>query len=145
MVLSGDGKKSLAPHSPLAKLSAENLRQTVNRIMGVLSEVSRLSNSRVRGETEAEVHKLADIACEIAVQFGVHPAQLHLSIPHRGAQIQIGDEFHDCEDGDVDRGMICPVDLVTFPGLARIGDGRSEMSSKQIITPCEIYPNEQHS
>lgn len=144
-VLTGGGKRNPAPDSPLAKLSADNVQQTVDRILAVLYEVSRLSNSLVRSEVEDEIHKIANIARELALQFGVHKAQLRLSVPHRGTQIQIGDEFHDCEDGDFQRGMICRVDLVTFPGLERIGDGRSDMKSKQIITPCEIYPNQQHS
>lgn len=145
MVVTGGGNSDPAPDSPLAKLSADNVQQTVDRIMGVLSEVSRLSNSNVRSDVEDETHKMANLARNIALQFGVHTAQLRLSVPHRGAQIQIGEEFHDCEDGDFHRGTICLVDLVTFPGLERIGDGRSDMSSKQIITPCEIYPGGQHS
>lgn len=113
--------------------------------MGILSEVSMLSNSNIRSDVEDETHKMANLAHEIALQFGVHTAQLRLSAPLHGAQVQIGEEFHDCEDGDFSRGTLCLVDLVTFPGLERIGDGRSNMSSKQIITPCEIYPGGQHS
>ncbi|MCJ1343006.1 hypothetical protein MMC31_001195 [Peltigera leucophlebia] len=145
VVLSGGGKRNLARHSPLAKLSADNVQKTVDRIIGVLSEVSRLSNSLVPSYVEAEIHKMADLAREIALQFGVHTAQLRLSVPHHGAQIRIGEEFYDCEDGDSERGTVYQVDLVIFPGLERIGDGRSDMSSKQIITPCEIYPGAKHS
>lgn len=145
MVLMGGGKRNQSPGSPLAKLSADNVQQTVNRIMSVLSEVSELSGRPVRSDVEDEIHKMANLAEEIALQFGVHAAQLRLSVPHRGAQIQIGKEFHDCEDGDFHGGTICLVDLVTSPGLERIGDGRSDMSSKQIVTPCEIYPGGQPS
>lgn len=145
MVLSGGGKRNPARHSPLAKLSADNVQKTVDRIIGVLSEVSRLSNSLVPSYVEAEIHKMADLAREIALQFGVHTAQLRLAVPHHGAQIRIGEEFYDCEDGDSERGTVYQVDLVIFPGLERIGDGRSDMSSKQIITPCEIYPGAKHS
>lgn len=143
MVLTGGVIRNLASGSPLAKLRADNIQKTVNRIMGVLSGVSKLSNSPIRSDVEDEIHKMANLAGTIALQFGVHTAQLRLSVPHRGAQIQIGEEFHDCEDGDFHRGAIYPVDLVTFPGLERIGDGRSDMNSKQIVTPCEIYPGGQ--
>lgn len=145
MLLTGGGIRNLAPGSPLAKLSAENMQQTVNRILGVLSEVSKLSNSLIRSDVEDEIQKMVNLAGEIALQFGVHTAQLRLSVPHRGAQIQIGEEFHDCEDGDFYRGTMYCVELVTFPGLERIGDGRFDMSSKQIVAPCEIYPGGQPS
>ena len=125
----------------MAKLSADNVQQTVDRIMGVLSEVSRLSNSLVQGEVLDEIRQMSNLAREIALQFGVHPAQLRLSVPHHGAEIQIGAEFHDCQDADSYRGATYPVDLVVVPGLQKIGDARSDMSSKRIITPCEIYPD----
>ena len=83
---------------------------------------------------------MVTLAREIALQFGIHSAQLLLCVPQRGEQIQIGEEFHDCEDGDCYKGTVYAVDQLIVPGLQKIGDGRSDMSSKRIITPCEIYP-----
>lgn len=142
MALTASDESNPEPDSPLAKLSVDNIRQTVNRIMGVLSDVSRLSNSLIRSEVEDEILQMVNLAREIALQFGVHSAQLQLSFPNRGEQIQIGEEFHDCEDGDRYKGSIFGVDLVIVPGLQKIGDGRSDMSSKRIITPCEFYPDQ---
>ncbi|KAH0537285.1 hypothetical protein FGG08_005910 [Glutinoglossum americanum] len=136
---STDGRNP-APDTPLAKLSAKNVNQTISRIMGVLSEVSKLSNSMVGREIEDEIHQMANLSLEIALQFGVHSAQLRLSAPSRGEQIMIGEEFHDCEDGDSSKGSAYVVDLVIVPGLQKVGDGRSDMTSKRTIVPCEIYP-----
>jgi hypothetical protein len=129
----------------LAKLNADNIHQTVDRIMGVLSEVSRLSNSLVRSEVEDQIRQITNLAREIALQFGVQTAQLQLSVPNRGGDIQIGEEFHDCQDGDSYKGEVCAVDLVIVPGLQKIGDGRFDMNSKRIIVPCEIYPYQSRS
>jgi hypothetical protein len=141
VALTASAESNPAPDSLLAKLNAENVHQTIDRIMVVLSEVSSLSNSSVRSEVVDQIIQMTDLAREIALQFGVHSAQLRLSIPNRGEEIQIGEEFHDCEDGDCNRGSTCTVDLVVVPGLQKIGDGRFDMSSKRIIVPCEIYPD----
>jgi hypothetical protein len=98
-----------------------------------------LSNSLVRSEVEDKIPQIANLAREIALQFGVQTAQLRLSVPTYGEEIQIGEEFHDCEDGDRYRGSVCAVDLVIVPGLQKIGDGQSDMTSNRIIVPCEIY------
>lgn len=142
MTLKASDGTNPAPDSLLAKLDADNFHQTVGRIVAVLSEVSQLSNSLVRSEVEDQIRQLVNLAREVALQFGVQTAQLRLSVPNRGKEIQIGEEFHDCEDGDRYRGSVCAVDLVIVPGLQKIGDGRSDMSSKQIIVPCEIYSHE---
>src|SRR5271154_7080687 len=131
--------------SQLARLNSDNINRTVDRTMGILSEVSKLSNSSVRSEVEDEIRQMVNLAREIALQFGVHSAQLRLLIPNRGELVQIGEEFHDCEDGDCHRGSIYGVDLVIVPGLQKIGDGRSDMSSKRTIVPCEFYPDQSNS
>lgn len=139
MALTASDGSNLAPDSLLARLNADNLHQTIDRIMGVLSEVSRLSNSLVPSEVEDKIPQIANLAREISLQFGVQTAQLRLSLPTCGEEIPIGEEFHDCEDGDRYRGSVCAADLVIVPGLQKIGDGRSDMTSKRIIVPCEIY------
>lgn len=136
-----DGGNS-APESLLAKLSTENTNQAVNRIMALLREVCTLSNSLMREEIPGEVNRLATLAREFGLQFGVHNAQLRLLVPNIGQQIQIGNEFRDVIDGDLSRGSSCMVDLVVVPGLQRIGDGRSDMATKRVIIPCEFYTHE---
>ena len=140
VALTASGERNPAPDTPVAKLSANNVNQTVNRIMGVLSEVSKLSNKKVSDEVEDEVREMANLCLEIALQFGIHSAELRLSVPERGEQITIGEEFQDCQDGDRYKGIVHAVDLVIVPGLQKIGDGRSDMTTKYIVVPCGIYP-----
>jgi hypothetical protein len=134
-----------APDSPLARLSAKNVDQTVARIMAILTEVSNLSSSHVRVEMEHDIHQMVNLGSVIALQFGVHLAQLRILVPSRGEQIQIGESYQDCEDGDCYKGSIYGVDLVTAPGLQKIGDGKSDMSSSRTMVPCEIYPDQPDS
>lgn len=141
-LMASDGRNK---HSQLARFDSDNINRTVDRIMAIFSEVSKLSNSSVRSEAEDEIRHMANLAREIALQFGVHSAQLRLSVPNHGEQVQIGEEFHDCEDGDCHKGSIYGVDLVIVPGLQKIGDGRSDMSSKRTIVPCEFYPDQSNS
>lgn len=126
--------------APIATLIMDNVSQTTARITSVLLGVSKLSGSSPRSEME-EVQQIVHHARDLALQFGVHTAQLQLHMPEHGAEVQIGDEVHDCEDGDCDRGAKHFVDLVTLPGLQKLGDGRSDMQSKRILVPCEIYPD----
>jgi hypothetical protein len=91
---------------------------------------------------EDDIQKMVQLGREIALQFGIHPAQLRLLVPSRGEQIQIGESYHDCEDGDAYKGSVYGVQLVTAPGLQMIGDGRSDMSSSRTMVPCEIYPDQ---
>jgi hypothetical protein len=126
--------------TPLAKLRADNVHQTTNRIMGFLHEVAQLSHSNVGIKVENEIHEIVNLSLDIALQFGVHAAQLQLLSPGRGERIEIGEDFHHCEDADYCRGSTYTVDLVILPGLKKIGDGRSDMSSRRTIIPCEIYP-----
>ncbi|KAK4161200.1 hypothetical protein QBC43DRAFT_292264 [Cladorrhinum sp. PSN259] len=88
---------------------------------------------------EDEVKTIARLAFEIAIQFGVNPACLSLLVPTAGEFVVIGTEYHDCEDGEEHRGTRSKVDLVVAPGLVRVGDGRSEMSKRYPIVPCEIF------
>jgi hypothetical protein len=88
---------------------------------------------------EDEVKTIVRLAFEMAIQFGVNPACLSLLIPTAGEFVVIGTEYHDCEDGEEHRGTRSKVDLVVAPGLVRVGDGKSEMSKRYPIVPCEIF------
>jgi hypothetical protein len=136
MDISGEKDTSGAP---VATLIMDNVNQTIARMTTVLVEVSRLSGSSPRAEIE-EVQQIALQARDLALQFGLHSARLQLYMPEHGVEVQIGEDVHDCEDGDCDRGAKHYVDLVTLPGLQKIGDGRSDMHSKRTLVPCEIYP-----
>ena len=128
--------------SLVAKLSAGNVNHTISRLLGFLSDLSGLPSSKVTGEMEEQIHTITKLALEIALQFGINPAQLRLSIPNRGEEVRIGGEYHHCENAALDAGSVCVVDLVILPGLLKIGDGRSNMTSKRAIVPCEIYPKQ---
>lgn len=140
VALRAGNDRGRVPSTPVAKLCADNVKQTIDRITQVLSEVSSLSGGRVAGVVEEDITRTANIALEIALQFGIHPAQLRLLVPNRDEQVMIGEDFHDCENGDGDKGITFPVDLVIMPALQKIGDGRADTSSKRTIVPCEIYP-----
>ncbi len=129
-------------HNPIARLSTENLNSTVARILSVLSEVAGLSHASVRPDTQEQVRQMVLLGRDIALQFGIQTAQLQLVVPNHGEQIRIGESFHDCEDGDSFKGKAHDVDLVTAPGLQKLGDGRADMHSRRAMVPCEIYPVE---
>ena len=99
-----------------------------------------LSGSSLNVESENQIHQAVTLAQDIGFQFGIHPAQLRLVIPSRGEAVEIGAKFHDCEGGEEERGKTYQVNLVTLPGLEKVGDGRSNMNSISTIVPCEIYP-----
>jgi hypothetical protein len=110
--------------------------------MSVLSEVASLSSSTVRSEIEDQVRQMVSLGRDIALQFGIQPACLQLVIPAHAEEIKIGERFHDCEDGDSGERKTCSVDIVTAPGLQKVGDGRSDMDVQRPMVPCEIYPIE---
>jgi hypothetical protein len=128
-------------NAPIATLITENVNQAIARMTIVLEEVSILSGNRSPRVEIDELQQIVIQARELALQFGLHPAQLQLHMPRHGDEIQIGEDVHDCEDGDCDRGAKHIVDLVTLPGLQKIGIGRSDMQFKSTLVPCEIYPD----
>lgn len=85
---------------------------------------------------------MVSLGREIALQFGIQSSQLQLVVPEHGKTIRIGESFHDCEDGDSGLRRTCEVDIVTAPGLQKVGDGRSDMEVQRAMVPCEIYPIE---
>ena len=88
---------------------------------------------------------MVQTAFELALQFGVQLAQLKVCSPQLGELIKIGEHFHDCEDGDLKKGVEYFVHLVVSPGLQKIGDGKSVKAAKKSIVPCEVYPQEADS
>jgi hypothetical protein len=127
--------------SSIAKALSENVHEAINHIMAVLIDVSTTAGKPLPGDAEIHVRKIVDEAKELALQFGIHSAHLKLLYPAYGDGVRISEEYKDCIDGDSSQyGPDCSVDLVTLPGLQRVGDGRADMQSKRTIVPCEIFP-----
>ncbi len=127
--------------SSLVELAEENRQETVRRINEILSEICKLTAGSITAEIEGIIHQVIDLAAEIAVQFGVHPNALNIVYPNVNDSGVIGDEFHDCEDGNFHMGQTFVVDLVVVPGFEKgIMTRDSDRKTKQVIAACEIYP-----
>lgn len=126
--------------SEVAVLHNDNVSEAVNRIMTTLRQIATLAGATINERLEQEIVQVTNGVSELAFQFGVHPAHLEMKVPFPGDRVQIGPEYHECDNGDNARGTTVGVDLMVFPGLQKIGDGRSDMVSRRIIVPCEIYP-----
>lgn len=124
-------------------MTRNNVNQTINRVLDYLQHAAALSGNFMRSEIEVEVREMVQITLEIALQFGVQPAQLQLYKSELGDLVTMGEDFQDCEDADMQKGVQYFVDLVVSPGLHKIGDGgRSTKIATRTIVPCEIYPQE---
>lgn len=139
-VITGD-ESSTKVDNMAARLGASNVEKVANLIMAIFVQVINVTNGSLRADAEDEIRQITYMAREIALQFGIHPAHLQLVVPARGETIEIGKDYHDCCDADFHKGRTYQVDLVTAPGLQKIGDGRSDLTSKWTIVPCEIYPD----
>jgi hypothetical protein len=140
-VITGDESSTILDNLT-ANISASNVEKVTNLIMAIFTQVIKLTNGSLQAEAEDEIRQATFLAREIALQFGIHPAHLRLVMPARGETIEVGKGYHHCCDGDYYKGRFYKVDLVTAPGLQKIGDGRSDLTSKWTIVPCEIYPND---
>jgi hypothetical protein len=136
-VTEADGQQN---SSPIAGFLLANVDRTVSSIISLLKAFSAVAGVALGPKMEDEVRELTLQAQGLALQFGLHTSKLNLVVPTRGDQVQIGAEFHDCEDGDLERGKMLAVDLVPVPGLEKIGDGKSDLDIKRTIVPCEIFP-----
>jgi hypothetical protein len=139
VALTNTTKEDYNPDSVIAIRSKENTQKTLDRIMGVLKDLSRLSNSSIRHETETEVQNLVNLARDISLQFGINTANLQLLVSHYGENVKIGNEYQDCVEGNEFNGSLVTVELLTLPGLQKIGNGRSDMETKKILIPAEVY------
>ena len=117
--------------APITKLITDNVNQAIARMTSVLSEVSRLSGSNPRSEIE-ELQQIALQARDLALQFGLHPAQLQLYMPKHGDEVQIGEDVYDCEDGDCERGAKPLVALVTLPAFKNLEMGGRTFGRREL-------------
>lgn len=139
MLIDVDSHDSFGRSGTLVQLGQQNVTACVRQIMGFVSELASASNASVYYELEEEMTSAAKLAFEIALQFGVSQAALSLLTATSGQAVVIGPEYHDCEDGEENRGVRTRVALMIAPGLVRIGDGRSEMTKRHVVFPCEIF------
>jgi hypothetical protein len=121
-----------------ANASYHNLESAMQRLSLVFSTISPYCSRRYEA-SEEDIRDTVQLARDIAIQFGVHPAQLRVVMPPHGEQVRIGDQFHDAYDGASNRGALCTVDLVKSAGLQKVGNGRGESQALSTIVPCEIF------
>ena len=123
--------------SSTVKAFSDNRRAVEEEIGAILKEVCA---NEVSEELTSSVTHIVEVASELALEFGSQRALLGLAGLRSGDEIEIGQGFIDCEDGDSTRGALETVDLVVSPRLFRIGDGRNDLKTEKIIVPGEIYP-----
>ncbi|KAF2395574.1 hypothetical protein EJ06DRAFT_585829 [Trichodelitschia bisporula] len=125
---------------PVSRYYAANVESSITFIWDFLSGIVKLCNGKLWETAEREIRQIVRLVGEIALQFGMQSAHLELFEPKFKDEIKIGDDFEDCENKDMDRGMKFEVHLVTLPGLRKIGDGRTDMRTPRTIVACGIYP-----
>lgn len=121
-----------------AQLSSANLDVAISRIASLFNSISQYSTFKSPPSPD-EMRDTAKLAREIAFQFGVNPAHLRLLIPERGQVVQIGAQYNDYKNA-TDAGTLVKVDLVTLPGLQKLGhDSTGQVSGVMTIVPCKIF------
>ncbi|KAB5583522.1 hypothetical protein GE09DRAFT_1212105 [Coniochaeta sp. 2T2.1] len=134
----GGGRQASPAHAvAMGTTYDQNCARVERDILAVLNEVA---NGVVHSELQDSVPEIARLAGELALEFGAQRSQLGLAFPLRGDNIQIGEQYVDCIDGDGGKGSYVAVDLVVCPSMFRVGDGRADMQSGRTIFPGEIYP-----
>ncbi|KAK4222788.1 hypothetical protein QBC38DRAFT_489037 [Podospora fimiseda] len=112
-----------------------------NKVRGQIMEaISWFCVDGVSKEIRDQVEAMVLQASELSMVFGAHRAKVCFGIPKFGDVIEIGTEFVDCQDGDLNRGNLETVELAVAPALFMIGDGRSDLTSVLCVQHGEIYP-----
>lgn len=122
----------------IVRLGYHNVAHVAEQTMSMLSTI--VGSSPQFGELKRQIHEAASLAFEVALQFGINPAQLVLLSAGRNETVTIDKKqgFIDCED-EKETGDVVRVALAVTPGLLRIGDGRSETTQRHTIWPCEVF------
>ncbi|KAK3311886.1 hypothetical protein B0H66DRAFT_571190 [Apodospora peruviana] len=123
----------------MTRLGQENVESCIRDMSSFLADLSALSHVPLYSELQDDIRNMVQLSFEIALQFGVNQANLNLLTTIAGETVVIGNDFHDCEDAEANRGTRTRVDFMVSPGLQRIGDGRQEMARKNTVVPCEIF------
>lgn len=135
---SGSGRQtSTSPAKAVGTTYETNCARVERDILTVLHEVA---NGVVHGELQDSVPEIVRLAGELALEFGAQRSQLGLMLPVRGENVQFGEQFVDCIDGEGGKGSYVAVELVVCPCMFRVGDGRDDLLSGRTIFPGEIFP-----
>lgn len=86
----------------------------------------------------ASVFNLVCLVGELALEFGAQRSELGLKLVERDDIIRLGGEFVDCE-GVVTGGTFVKASLMICPSLFGVGDGGSDLSSRRILVPGQVF------
>jgi hypothetical protein len=112
----------------IRQLQVQCVDAAVRRILELLKRVSPHTDDMDRKDL---LRKLARMAMELALQFGVHTDRLELMTPKYCDLLTLGT---DCRvEGDSRRYVVVMVDLAVSPGLIRIRGGE-----RITIVPCDV-------
>jgi hypothetical protein len=93
-------------------------------------------------KTRQSLESIASRAGELALQFGVHKARISLVFPPTQTKVTYGNEIYHYRNGGQEKGKTALVDLVSCPGLLRVGDGRRDVSVQMPLSPAKVVPRE---
>ncbi|KAK4174677.1 hypothetical protein QBC36DRAFT_191735 [Triangularia setosa] len=121
----------------IGKVVQDNRQRVQNNTLAMLKSVC---SNEVSQEIEEELAAAMARASELAIIFGAHRANVCFGIPKRGDAVELGREFVDCQDGDMQRGATVTVELPVLPALFTIGDGKNDLTSVFCVEQGEILP-----
>jgi hypothetical protein len=128
------------PTPKISKIYQDNVSRVASELDRILEEFTGRNSDQA---TAKSIRKIASLAGELGLQFGVHRAHLLLDFPETGSQVRGGTEYSHYRDGEKYQNQMMEVELVLSPGLVRIGDGRRSLSVKAPLQPSLIYPSKQ--
>jgi hypothetical protein len=143
LVASADGcvdpdNPTIMPATNAQELQRRCKEETMKYLLDFLTPLAK--SPAASSQMTQIISSIADLSLELALQFGVHPAELSLLKPEKGEWLEVGAEYNSCLGGNSGRGERERVDLVVAPGICRIGDGRKDTGARTPIVPCDIIP-----
>ena len=94
-------------------------------------------------KTQQTLRSIASKTAELALQFGIHRARLLLRFPESMSRVTYGPGYHHYRNKDLENGKAVLVDLVSCPGLLRVGDGRREKGAEMQLSPAKVVPRQE--
>ncbi|KAK0744761.1 hypothetical protein B0T21DRAFT_279865 [Apiosordaria backusii] len=132
-----DADGNIAVTTGIAKVVHNNRQRVQDNTLAMLKSVC---SNHVSEEIQEELAAAMLRASELSIIFGAHRANVCFGIPKRGDAVEIGREFVDCQDGDVNRVTTKTVELPVLPALFTIGDGKNDLTSVFCVEQGEILP-----